>query len=36
MWQKAVIVNLKYYPDIYLQGLRKAMTKLSQDNGSLG
>jgi hypothetical protein len=36
MWRKVVMVNLRFYPGIWLVGLRKTMKNLSHDNQSPG
>jgi hypothetical protein len=35
IWKKAIMTKLKYYPRIYLEGLRKTMNTLSQDSQCL-
>jgi hypothetical protein len=32
IWREAVVTKLRYYPDIYLQGLRKITINRSQDS----
>jgi hypothetical protein len=32
IWEEAVVKQWKYYPDIYLEGLRKTTIKLSEDS----
>jgi hypothetical protein len=32
MWKEAVVANIRHYPGICLEGLRKTMRNLSQDS----